>query len=230
MAVVNRRGRTPSGPLTSIYSLQTEVEDLGLILDEFKGTQALFGWSYGGLIALLAANEGPLHQVIAYEPVMRPFGSHALPDLRAAEGTADWDATVEIVNRQIAGLDTAQVEALRADCQGWAALRHLSRPAHAELAALNLAPPPEEMARQADGVDLIIGQCNHGTAPYGTSFDDVRQRVTRAEATSFPVRGTWPPSRRRRSSATCSTASPLSDEQPCRRHDLVQLERVSLMV
>ncbi|WP_329180244.1 S9 family peptidase [Streptomyces decoyicus] len=123
MAVVNRRGRTPSGLLTSIYSLQTEVEDLGVILDEFKGTQALFGWSYGGLIALLAANERPLHQVIAYEPVMRPFGSHALPDLRAAEETADWDATVEIVNRQIAGLDTAQVEALRADHQGWAALR-----------------------------------------------------------------------------------------------------------
>ncbi|BDH12297.1 alpha/beta fold hydrolase [Streptomyces hygroscopicus] len=189
VTVVNRRGRTPSGPLTSAYSLQAEVEDLGVILDEFKGTQALFGWSYGGLIALLAANERPLRQVIAYEPVIRPFGSHALPDLRAAEETADWDATVEIVNRQIAGLDTAQVEALRADHQGWAALRHLSRPAYAELAALNLAPPPEEMARQADRVDLIIGQCNHGTAPYGTSFDDVRQRVTRAEVHVLPGQG-----------------------------------------
>ncbi|MFD0164541.1 alpha/beta fold hydrolase [Streptomyces decoyicus] len=189
VTVVNRRGRTPSGPLTSTYSLQTEVDDLGVILDEFKGTQALFGWSYGGLIALLAANDRPLHQVIAYEPVMRPFGSHALPDLRAAEQTADWDATVEIVNRQIAGLDTAHVEALRADRQAWAALRHLSRPAHAELAALNSAPPPEEMARRADRVDLIIGQCNHGTAPYGTSFDDVRQRITRAEVHMLPGQG-----------------------------------------
>ncbi|MBZ6476406.1 hypothetical protein [Streptomyces griseocarneus] len=66
---------------------------------------------------------------------MRPFGSHALPDLQAAEEMADWDATVEIVIRQIAGLDTAHVETLWADRQGWAALRHLSRPARAELAA-----------------------------------------------------------------------------------------------
>ncbi|MFC9230108.1 alpha/beta fold hydrolase [Streptomyces decoyicus] len=89
VTVVNRRGRTLSGPLTSTYSLQTEVEDLGVVLDEFKGTQALFGWSYGGLIALLTANDRPLHQVIAYEPVMRPFGSHALPDLHAAGRAPD---------------------------------------------------------------------------------------------------------------------------------------------
>lgn len=42
---------------------------------------------------------------------MRPFGSHVLPGLRTAEETADWDATVEIVNRRMAGLDTAHVEA-----------------------------------------------------------------------------------------------------------------------
>ncbi|MEU8825156.1 alpha/beta hydrolase [Streptomyces sp. NPDC048636] len=189
VTVLNRRGRAPSGPLTSSYSLRTEVEDLGVVLDEFKSTQALFGWSYGGLIALLAANDRPLHHVIAYEPVMRPFGSHALPDLRAAEETADWDATAEIVCRQIAGLDTAQIEALRADPQGWAALRDLSRPAYAELAALNSTPPPEELARRADRVDLIIGQCNHRTAPYGTSFDDVRRRVARAEVHVLPGQG-----------------------------------------
>ncbi|WP_329127354.1 alpha/beta hydrolase [Streptomyces caniferus] len=189
VAVVNRRGRTPSGPLTGAYSLRTEVEDLGLILDECASTQALFGWSYGGLIALLAANDRALRQVIAYEPVMRPFGSHVLPDLKAAEDRADWAATVEIVNRRIAGLDAAQAETLRAERRAWAALQLLSRPAHAELAALNAAPPPDEMARRADRVDLIVGQCNHGTAPYGTSFDDVRQRVTRAEVHVLPGQG-----------------------------------------
>ncbi|WP_336049066.1 alpha/beta fold hydrolase [Streptomyces sp. CA2R101] len=189
VTVVNRRGRAPSGPLTSAYSLQTEVEDLGVILDECKGAQALFGWSYGGLIALLAANERPLRQVMAYEPVMRPFGRHVLPDLRAAEEAADREATVEIVSRRIAGLDTAQVEALRADPQEWAALRDLSGPAHVELAALNSAPPPDEVARRAVRVDLIIGQCNQGTAPYGTSFDDVRRRVARAEVHVLPGQG-----------------------------------------
>ncbi|MFC7328467.1 alpha/beta fold hydrolase [Marinactinospora rubrisoli] len=141
VAVLNRRGRAPSGPLTATYSLRTEVEDLGVILDEFEGTEALFGWSYGGLIALLAANDRPLRQVIAYEPVMRPFGRHALPDLKAAHDRADWDATVDIVNRQISGFNAAHVAALRADGRGWAALRRLSKPAHAEITALNTTPP-----------------------------------------------------------------------------------------
>ncbi|AKN74449.1 hydrolase [Streptomyces sp. PBH53] len=189
VTVVNRRGRTPSGPLTGSYSLRAEVEDLGVVLDEFPGTRALFGWSYGGLIALLAADARPLPQVIAYEPVIRPFGRHALPDLKAAHEAADWDATVEIVNRRIAGLGAAHVEALRADRRAWAALRRLSRPAHAELAALNAAPPPHALARRAARVDLIIGRHNHGTAPYGTSFDDVRQLIPRAEVHTLPGQG-----------------------------------------
>jgi pimeloyl-ACP methyl ester carboxylesterase len=189
VAVVNRRGRAPSGPLTGAYSLRTEVEDLDVILDEFGGTQALLGWSYGGLIALLAANDRPIPQVIAYEPVMRPFARHALPDLKVAEQAADWDTSVEIVNRQISGFSAGHVEALRADRHGWATLRRLSRPLHAELSALNAAPPPEAMARRADRVDLIIGQCNRGTAPYGTSFDDVRQRVAHAKVHALAGQG-----------------------------------------
>ncbi|WP_030746446.1 alpha/beta fold hydrolase [Streptomyces sp. NRRL F-5135] len=189
VAVVNRRGRAPSGPLTGAYSLRTEVEDLGVVLDEFDGANALFGWSYGGLIALLAADDRPLRHVIAYEPVTRPFGRHALPDLKAAEEKADWDTTVEIVNQRISGFDAAHVEALRADRETWATLCRLSMPAHAELAALNAAPQPDAMARRADRVDLIVGQSNRGTAPYGTSFEDVRQRVPHAEVHELPGQG-----------------------------------------
>ncbi|MEU7168112.1 alpha/beta hydrolase [Streptomyces morookaense] len=189
VTVVNRRGRTPSGPLTGSYSLRSEVEDLCVVLGQFEDTQALFGWSYGGLIALLAADERPLHQVIAYEPVIRPFGSHALPDLKAAEGAADWDATVETVSRQIAGLDTAEIEALRADRQGWAALQHLSRTAYAEIAALNAAPAPDELARRATHVDLILGRCHRGTSAYDMAFDDVRKRIPGAAVHMLPGQG-----------------------------------------
>ncbi|MYQ47943.1 alpha/beta fold hydrolase [Streptomyces sp. SID4985] len=189
VAVVNRRGRAPSGPLTSPYSLRTEVEDLGVVLDEFAGTRALFGWSYGGLITLLAANERPVRQVIAYEPVMRPFGRHALPDLKTAAETADWDRCVEIVNRQISGFSAAHVDDLRADPHSWALLRRLSGPLYAELGALNATPPPDVMARQADQVDLIIGQCNRGTVPYGTSFDHVWQHVAHAKVHELPGQG-----------------------------------------
>ncbi|USA00742.1 alpha/beta hydrolase [Streptomyces lydicamycinicus] len=182
VAVVNRRGRTPSGPLTGGYSLRTEVEDLGLILDEFAGTQALFGWSYGGLIALLAANDRSLRQVIAYEPVMRPFGRHVLPELKAAEEKADWEATVEIVNREIAGLDAAHIETLRADRQGWADLQRLSRPAYAE---------PRRAQRGAatrrDGTSG--GPCRPDHRPVQSRNGPLRHVVRRRPAARHPCRG-----------------------------------------
>ncbi|MHC3472874.1 alpha/beta fold hydrolase [Streptomyces sp. 7R007] len=168
--------------------MRAEVEDLGAILDVFDGTRALFGWSYGGLIALLSAQERPMDHV-AYEPVLRPFGRHALQDLRSAHESADWDRGVEIVNRRISGPSAAHVEALRADHHGWAALRRLSRPLYAELDALNTVPPPRAMAGRADRVGLIIGQHNRGTAPYGTSFDDIRQRVAHAEVHELAGQG-----------------------------------------
>ncbi|WNF28700.1 alpha/beta hydrolase [Streptomyces sp. C11-1] len=189
VAVVNRRGRAPSGPLTDAYSLRTEVADLGVVLDEFSGTEALFGWSYGGLIALLAADERPLRQVVAYEPVIRPFGLDVLPDLKAAEAAEDWDAVVGIVHRRIAGVDAAVVESLRADRETWDALCRLARPAYAELAALYGPPLPDEPARRADRVDLIVGGSNQGRAPYGTSFDDVARRVPRAGVHVLPGQG-----------------------------------------
>lgn len=189
VAVVNRRGRAPSGPLTDGYSMRSEIEDLGVVIDELGGAEALFGWSYGGLIALLATNERAVPQVIAYEPVMRPFGAHALPALKEAAERADWDRCVEIVNRQISGFSAAHVEALRADREGWATLSRLSEPLYAETTVLNTTPVPAALARQAGRVDLIIGERNRGTAPYGTSFDDVRKRVEHAEVHELPDQG-----------------------------------------
>lgn len=189
VGVVNRRGRAPSGPLTGSYSLRAEVEDLGVVLDTFAGTRALFGWSYGGLIALLAADARPLDHVIAYEPVIRPFGRKALPELKAASENGDRDGVVETVLRQVAGLGADQVAALRADAPGWATLRDLSGPTYAETAAINEAQPPGELARAAARVDLLVGERNRGTAPYGTSFDDVRQRVPRARVHTLPGQG-----------------------------------------
>lgn len=189
VAVVNRRGRAPSGPLTGAYSLRTEVGDLGAVLDVLGGARALFGWSAGGLFALLAADERPIPQVIAYEPVMRPFARHALPALRAAEQGADWDRSVEIVNRQISGFPAAHVAALRADSRDWAALRRLSKPLHAELSALNASPSPGPAARRAGRVELILGRRNRGKAPYGTSFDDIHRLIPHARVHDLPGQG-----------------------------------------
>ncbi|EMF01449.1 alpha/beta hydrolase [Streptomyces mobaraensis NBRC 13819 = DSM 40847] len=189
VTVVNRRGRAPSGPLTDAYSLRSEIDDLAAVLDQLPPGQTLFGWSYGGLIALLAAEERPPRQVIAYEPVVRPFGADVLPDMKAAAEAADWNATAGLVIGRLAGLDTAYVESLRADRETWATLCRLSVPAYAELAALNAAVPPDAWGRETARVDLVVGERNHGRAPYGTSFDDVRKRVPHAEVRILPGQG-----------------------------------------
>ncbi|WP_299535918.1 hypothetical protein [uncultured Streptomyces sp.] len=62
----------------------------------------------------------------------------------------------------------------------------MSGPLYAELGALNATPPPDVVADQADRVDLIIGRRNRGAAPYGTAFDQARQRIARAEAHGLP--------------------------------------------
>jgi len=180
VAVVNRRGREPSGPLTDGYSLATEVDDARAAMREFANPQALFGWSYGGLIALHVADTRTIPQVITYEPVIRPFAVHALPDLRLAHEARDWDATVEIATLRISGMDATLVESLRADHTVWAGLRRLSEPLHAETAAINGAPPPTRLATKAGRVDLIVGELDRGRPPYGTSFDDVSRTVPRA--------------------------------------------------
>ncbi|MFK0072958.1 alpha/beta fold hydrolase [Arthrobacter woluwensis] len=177
VAVLNRRGRAPSGPLTADYSVDTEVGDLLAVLEVLGPVKAVFGWSYGGLIALLAADRHPLEQLIAYEPVERPFATGALPALRSAEQAHDWDRSVEIVNRDISGFTANYVAGLRADPAVWEVLRRFSVPLAAELTALNAVAPPETLAWKADRVDLIVGELNRHGQPYGTAFDGVAGRV-----------------------------------------------------
>ena len=180
VVVVNRRGRRPSGPLTAGYSLRTEVDDACAVLDGFPDVRALFGWSYGGLIALHVADTRAIPHVIAYEPVVHPFGSHALPALRRAHDSGDRDASVEVVLRQVSGMDAESAGALRANDAVWQELRRLSEPVHAETAAIAAAPPRAELATRAGRIDLIVGGLNRGRPPYGTSFDDVARTVPRA--------------------------------------------------
>lgn len=189
LAVVNRRGREPSGPLGDGYSLETELADLTAVLDGFADVRTLFGWSYGGLIALELANRRPVPHVIAYEPVVRPFGGAVLPALRAAAAAGDLDMTVRAVLEQIAGLRPDVVGQMRADASLWDALCAVAGPVHAETVALNGAPLPERLGGCAGRVDLLVGERNRGRAPYGTAFDDVRRLVAGAHVHELPGQG-----------------------------------------
>ncbi|MER7555854.1 alpha/beta hydrolase [Nocardioides sp. NPDC126508] len=189
VSILNRRGRTPSGPLGDDYSIRTEVDDLAAVLDQIGEPRDIFGWSYGGLIALLLASERPVEHVIAYEPVAPGFGDHALPSLCEADALGDWDRSVEIVNRQVSGFSGEHVEILRSDPAAWATLRRLGEPLYAEIRALSLAEMPGSLGSHAGLVDLIIGEDNADTAPYGTSFEQIRRRLPDAEAHRLPGQG-----------------------------------------
>ena len=180
VAVVNRRGRHPSGPLTSSYDIRTEVRDAAAILNTFSDVRTVFGWSYGGLIALHLAQTVPVRHLVAYEPIMVPFGASALPNLKKVHEDGDLDRTVEVALGQVTGMPDAVIASLRAEQKVWAGLRDVSSPLYEETRSLNEAPVPQEFAQEAERVDLILGERNRGQTPYGTTFEDVHRLIPRA--------------------------------------------------
>jgi pimeloyl-ACP methyl ester carboxylesterase len=169
--VVNRRGRAPSGPLGPHYSVRTEVDDLNLVLDDLGTDAHLFGWSYGGLIAVEAATERyDLRSLTLYEPVTLPFAADQVAPLRDAVAQGDLDRAVEIVNRDISGFSASYVEELRRS-PAWASLLPLAAPLAEELAALNAHSPALGRYPSLDmPVTLLVGERTEGGFPYGKPF------------------------------------------------------------
>ena len=189
VAVVNRRGRDPSSAMTDDYSLDTEVRDARAVLNAFSDVQTLFGWSYGGLISLHLANAVAIDHVIAYEPIMAPFGADELEGLRAAHEAADWDRSLEIVLGEVTSMPDSAIEALRSNAAVWAGMRQLSRPVYDETRAMNESLSPREFATEAARIDLVIGEKNRGQAPYGRTFDDVLGLTPRAVVNQLSGQG-----------------------------------------
>lgn len=68
--VVNydRRGRGESGD-THPYAVEREVQDLGALIDEVGGSAAVFGYSSGAVLAMIASERGlPITKLALYEP------------------------------------------------------------------------------------------------------------------------------------------------------------------
>lgn len=194
--VLNRRGRRPSGPLGDGYSVGTEVEDLCRVLDELGASEDcggevdVFGWSYGGLIALEAARRhAGVHSLTLYEPVIRPFGLQALDALRQADQAGDLDRAVEVVNRDVSGFSAEYVAQLRRS-PVWQVLRPLAAPLARELAALNdhSADLPG-YGRLPMPVTLLLGGDNEGIPPYGEPFARIAAAMPRARVRVMPGQG-----------------------------------------
>jgi pimeloyl-ACP methyl ester carboxylesterase len=85
----DRRARGASGD-TRPYAVEREVEDLAAVLGTVGGEAAVFGYSSGGILALLAATELPITHLFLYEV---PFAADGPP--RAADLPARLDALVQ---------------------------------------------------------------------------------------------------------------------------------------
>ncbi|AHH20563.1 alpha/beta hydrolase family protein [Nocardia nova SH22a] len=190
VVTINRRGRIPSGPLGANYTVRTEVDDLHHILDALGAEADLFGWSYGGLIALEAAGErSDLRSLTAYEPVCAPFAPAAIPALRTAIEQGDLDEAVRLVNTDVSGFSVEYVAALR-QSPIWEVLRPLAAPLAEELAAIDGHTPDRERYRALKlPVTLLLGELNRGSEPYGTAFERIATALPRARVELLPGQG-----------------------------------------
>ncbi|MEV4005306.1 alpha/beta hydrolase [Actinomadura sp. NPDC049753] len=193
--VLDRRGRAASGPLGPGYSVRTEVDDLGHVLGSLgdlglAGGTHLFGWSYGGLIALeAAAGRTDLRSLTLYEPVSRPFAPEALGPLREAIDRNDLDRAVELVNTAVSGFSDEYVAELRRS-PVWDVLRPLARPLADELGAIDAHRPDFDAFAHLDvPVTLLLGTENEGTAPYGTAFARFERAMPRARVVRMAGEG-----------------------------------------
>ncbi|GAB3298592.1 alpha/beta fold hydrolase [Epidermidibacterium keratini] len=181
--ILDRRGRSPSGPLGEGYSVATEASDLTAWIDHLAGAVTLVGWSYGATIALeVAATDKRVQEVVGYEPVLGPFGRDAMTELR----DADLNRRVEIVNLDISRFPQERVEALRSS-PAWPTLCRLSEPLPDELAALNAFRPKGTWSSIA--AELILGENNLDAEPYGPAFERVRTLLPHSTTTILPGQG-----------------------------------------
>ncbi|MEV0659848.1 alpha/beta fold hydrolase [Actinomadura luteofluorescens] len=194
--VLDRRGRGASGPLGPGYSVRTEVDDLRHVLGNLGdlglpgvGTH-LFGWSYGGLIALEAAvGRADLRSLTLYEPVARPFAPEALEPLREAVGRNDLDRAVELVNTVVSGFSDGYVAELRRS-PVWNVLRSLAEPLADELGAIDGHRPAFDAYAELDvPVTLLLGADNEGRPPYGTAFARFERALPRARVVRIEGEG-----------------------------------------
>lgn len=170
VAIMNRRGRTPSEDMPPNSTVPDEIEDVREVLSRLQGPFVLVGWSYGGLLALEASmGRADVSSIILYEPVCRPFAPTAAEPIQQAVDAGDLDQAVALVITEVSGAPAEQITALRAS-PAWPYLKPLVIPAATELTALNRYRPNfAGYAAIAAPVTVLIGSLNKNKEPYGTA-------------------------------------------------------------
>jgi pimeloyl-ACP methyl ester carboxylesterase len=112
----DRRGRGASGD-TAPYAVEREIEDLAAVIDDAGGSAAVFGYSSGAVLALLAAAKGlPITEVILYEPPVNenPSSMADVPErLDALVRAGRRGDAVELFQTEVIGIPVDVVAQLR---------------------------------------------------------------------------------------------------------------------
>lgn len=190
IVIVNRRGRAPSPALGANYGVATEIADLAGIIGTLEAPVHLFGWSYGGLIAIEAAlNRLPLRSLIAYEPVSAPFAPEAITPIRKALLTGDTGEAVTIINRDVSGFDETYLRDLR-NQPVWPHLLTMAESLGDEMAAINAFPPRYESYDALGAITtLIVGAMSEDHALYGAAFHRFAQAMPQAHVETMQGQG-----------------------------------------
>lgn len=159
VVAVDRRGRGDSGDANG-YEIAREVQDVLAVLGEFGPEAALFGHSYGGLVAAAAATQADgLAALALYEPPMG--GSLASLEwtdrLETLIADGERDRAVAAFLRHVGGYSDAEVDAMRGT-PVWEARLEIVPTVIRELRAEHVYRlPAEALAGLATPALLLVG-------------------------------------------------------------------------
>lgn len=158
--VYDRRGRGGSGD-SSEYDPEREVEDLAALIDEVGGRAAVFGYSSGAVLSLLAAGSGlAIPRLALYEPPTPgegrgpEFWLELRREIDAAIAVGDPGAAVELFQTRAVGIPESVVAQLR-QAPFWPALEAIAPTLSYEAAILGT--PPERAADVLNETLVMLG-------------------------------------------------------------------------
>ena len=160
LILLDRRAHGSSEPGRTPYSLEKEAEDVLGVCEATGPIAALFGHSYGAVVALHAAlnsRSGLIPRLILYEPplpVDEPFGGAFKDEFRQMVEAGDYEASL-IRYLPNFGTRREDVEALRT-LPTWATIVALAPTAVAELEAVDAIGSGLERYRDLEMPTLLL--------------------------------------------------------------------------
>ncbi|HEX2028030.1 MAG TPA: alpha/beta hydrolase [Nitriliruptorales bacterium] len=114
VCAMDRRGRGMSGDGPS-YAHEWEFEDVAAVVDALGPDTAVFGHSYGAVVALEAARlTTNLRRLVLYEPWIGRYPDGLINELQQLASSGDREAVVTTIFRRLLGMTDAELDRYRA--------------------------------------------------------------------------------------------------------------------